>query len=72
MTTTLRTSQETLRDTSADAVVIAVAQGPDGPVPAPGAQDVDAALGGTLAQTLAALGATGKAEEVTRDRKSVV
>ena len=66
MTTTLRTSQETLRDTSADAVVIAVAQGPDGPVPAPGAQDVDAALGGTLAQTLAAVGATGKAGEVTR------
>jgi leucyl aminopeptidase len=66
VTTTLRTSQETLRDTSADAVVIAVAQGPDGPVPAPGAQDVDAALGGTLAQTLAAVGATGKAGEVTR------
>jgi leucyl aminopeptidase len=66
VTTTLRTSQESLRDTSADAVVIAVAQGPDGPVPAPGAQDVDAALGGTLAQTLAAVGATGKAEEVTR------
>jgi leucyl aminopeptidase len=66
VTTTLRTSQETLRDTTADAVVIAVAQGPDGPVPAPGAQDVDAALGGTLAQTLAAVGATGKAGEVTR------
>ena len=66
MTTTLRTSQENLRDTSADAIVIAVAQGPDGPVPAPGAQDVDAALDGTLAQTLAAVGATGKAEEVTR------
>jgi leucyl aminopeptidase len=66
VTTTLRTSQETLRDTSADAIVIAVAQGPDGPVPAPGAQDVDAALDGTLARTLAAVGATGKAEEVTR------
>jgi leucyl aminopeptidase len=59
-------SQEPLSDTDADAIVIAVAQGPDGPVPAPGAQDVDAALGGTLAQTLAALGGTGKAEEVTR------
>jgi leucyl aminopeptidase len=66
VTTTLRTSQGTLRDTSADAIVIAVAQGPDGPVLAPGAQDVDAALGGTLAQTLRALGATGTAEEVTR------
>jgi leucyl aminopeptidase len=66
VTTTLRTTQETPRDTSADAIVIAVAQGPDGPVLAPGAQDVDAALGGSLAQTLRALGATGKAEEVTR------
>jgi leucyl aminopeptidase len=66
VTTTLRTTQETPRDTSADAIVIAVAQGPDGPVPAPGSQDVDAALGGTLARTLRALGATGKAEEVTR------
>jgi leucyl aminopeptidase len=66
VTTTLRTSQETLRDTSADAIVIAVAQGQDGPVPAPGAQDVDAALDGKLAETLAAVGATGKAEEVTR------
>jgi leucyl aminopeptidase len=66
VTTTLRTSQETPRGTSADAIVVAVAEGPHGPVPAPGAQDVDAALGGTLARTLRALGATGKAEEVTR------
>jgi leucyl aminopeptidase len=66
VTTTLRTSHESLSDTDADAIVIAVAQGLDGPVPAPGAQDVDAALGGTLAETLAALGSTGKAEEVTR------
>jgi leucyl aminopeptidase len=35
-------------------------------VPAPGAEEVDAALGGNLAETLAALGATGKAEEVTK------
>jgi leucyl aminopeptidase len=46
--------------------VIAVSQGPDGPVLADGAQDLDAALGGTLTQTLAALGATGKAEEITK------
>jgi len=38
----------------------------DGLVIAPGAQDIDAALGGGLADTLVALGATGKAEEVTR------
>ena len=41
-------------------------RGPDGPVPAPGAEDVDAALGGSLAATLAALGATGKQDELTR------
>jgi leucyl aminopeptidase len=35
-------------------------------VPAPGAEDIDAALGGSLAATLAALGATGQTEEVTR------
>ena len=66
MTTTLRASQESPREAQADAVVIGVAQGPDGPVLAPGAEDVDAALGGTLTDTLSALGATGKAEEITR------
>jgi leucyl aminopeptidase len=54
------------RDVSADAIVIAVEEGPDGLVLAEGSADVDAALGGTLAETLTALGATGKAEEVTR------
>ncbi|HEY7016559.1 MAG TPA: leucyl aminopeptidase [Streptosporangiaceae bacterium] len=66
MTTTLRASQESPREAQADAVVIGVAQGADGPLLAPGAEDVDAALGGTLADTLSALGATGKAEEITR------
>ena len=66
MTATLRTSQETPRDARADVIVVGVTQGPDGPRPAPGAEDVDAALGGKLAETLAALGATGKADEVTR------
>ncbi len=46
--------------------MIAIGQGDSGPVLAPGAEDVDAALGGNLLQTLSALGATGKAEEVTR------
>jgi leucyl aminopeptidase len=66
VTTTLRTSQESPRDAKADAIIVGVAQGPDGPVPAPGAEEVDAALGGNLTETLAALGATGKAEEVTK------
>jgi leucyl aminopeptidase len=66
VTATLRTSQESSRDAQADAIIVGVAQGPDGPVAAPGAEDVDAALGGNLAETLTALGATGKAEEVTK------
>ena len=66
MTTTLHASQESAREAQADAVVIGVIQGPDGPLLAPGAEDVDAALGGTLTETLTALGATGKAEEITR------
>jgi leucyl aminopeptidase len=64
--TTLRTSKQSPRDARADAIVVGVAQGPDGLVPAPGAEDVDAALGGNLAETLGVLGATGKAEEVTK------
>jgi leucyl aminopeptidase len=50
----------------ADAVVIAVRKGTSGPEPGPGTKDVDGALGGTLADTLAALGATGDTGEVTR------
>jgi len=66
VTATLRTSQESPRAARADAIIIGVTQGPDGPRLAPGAEDADAALGGKLAETLAALGATGQAEEVTR------
>jgi leucyl aminopeptidase len=66
VTTTLRTSQESPRNAHADAIVVGVAQGPDGPVLTPGAEDIDAALGGSLVATLTTLGATGKAEEVTR------
>jgi leucyl aminopeptidase len=60
------TSQTSPRDAEADAIIIGVVQGPDGPLPAPGAADADAALGGTLAATLSVLGATGKAEEITK------
>jgi leucyl aminopeptidase len=66
VTTTLQTSQEAPRDARADVIVIGVTEGPDGPVPAPGADDINAALGGNLAETLGTLGATGKAEEVTK------
>ncbi len=50
----------------ADAIVIGVLEGPDGPRPAPGANHVAEALGGELASMLAVLGATGKAEEITK------
>ncbi len=70
MTTTLSISTSAPRTIDADAVVIGVIKGPDGPLLAPGAADLDEALGGGLggglATTLAILGATGRAEEVTR------
>jgi leucyl aminopeptidase len=66
VTTTLQTSQEAPREAQADAIIVGVIQGQDGPRPAPGAEDVQDALGNKLAETLAVLGATGKAEEVTR------
>ncbi|HEY9243454.1 MAG TPA: M17 family peptidase N-terminal domain-containing protein, partial [Streptosporangiaceae bacterium] len=66
MTTTLSISPAAPRSVPADAVVIGVIKTPDGPALAPGATDVDAALGGTLAATLTVLGATGQAEEITR------
>ena len=50
----------------ADALVIGVYQGEDGVVLAPGAEPVDEAFDGRLAQILKSLGATGAAEEVTR------
>jgi leucyl aminopeptidase len=62
----LRTSQVAARDADAGAIVIGVTQGPDGPRPAPGADDVDAALGGRLTEMLITLGATGKQDEVVR------
>jgi leucyl aminopeptidase len=50
----------------ADAVVVGVVKGAGGAVPVPDTKEVDEALGGTLADTLAALGATGEAGEVTK------
>jgi len=63
---TLLTSQTSPRDVQADAIVIGVVQGPGGPLPAPGSGDVDQALDGGLAATLSVLGATGRAEEITK------
>jgi len=49
-----------------DAIVVGIAATADGPALLPGAADVDAALGGSLAATLKQVGATGKADDVTK------
>jgi len=63
---TLHISEASPHLVEADAVVIGVTKEAGGALPVPGTKDVDGALGGTLAQTLATLGATGEAGEVTR------
>ena len=60
MTVTLLTSQSTPMATDADALVIGVFQGADGPVPAWSPDEID------LTAALTALGATGKLEEITK------
>jgi leucyl aminopeptidase len=66
VTKALTISTAAARTAPADALIVGVTQAANGPVPAPGAEDVDAALGGTLAGTLTALGASGKQDELTR------
>jgi leucyl aminopeptidase len=63
---TLHISESPPHLAEADAVVIGVIKEAAGPVPVAGTKDVDEALGGSLAQTLATLGATGDAGEVTK------
>ncbi len=60
MTVTLLTSQSAPTATDADALVTGVFQGPDGPVLTLSTDDFD------LMAALTALGATGKAEEITK------
>ncbi|MDQ2814147.1 MAG: leucyl aminopeptidase, partial [Actinomycetota bacterium] len=60
MTVTLLTSQSAPTTTDADALVIGVFQGADGPVPVTDTGDFD------LLDALTALGATGKLEEITK------
>jgi leucyl aminopeptidase len=62
--TTLVTSATA--ELKADALVIGVAKGPKGLVLAPGSEAAAKAFGKRLLPTLTALGATGKAEELTR------
>src|SRR5271169_5590791 len=62
----LTISQGAARTAAADAIIIGVTETTAGPVPSPGSEDVNAALSGALPATLAALGATGKQDEITR------
>ncbi|MCK9897457.1 leucyl aminopeptidase [Frankia sp. AgB32] len=64
--TAIAPSSAALTDLPVDAVVIGTAIGADGLVVADGAADLDAALGGRLAEVLGSLGATGRAGEVIR------
>ncbi|MFF5992511.1 leucyl aminopeptidase [Prauserella flavalba] len=59
-------TEAALGKTRAEAVVVGTVQGANGLELAPGAEAVDAALGGTLVDVLRTLGATGKAEEVVK------
>src|SRR5216684_6660174 len=60
MTVTLLTSQSAPTATDADALITGVFQGPDGPVLTLAPDEID------LMAALTALGATGKAEEITK------
>ena len=60
MTVTLLTSQSAPTTTNADALVTGVFQGQDGPVLTRSTDEID------LMAALTALGATGKAEEITK------
>ncbi|MCW2615108.1 MAG: putative cytosol aminopeptidase, partial [Frankiales bacterium] len=64
--TTLSLSSASAASAKVDAIVIGVARGPKGLVLAPGSDSVATALGKGLLPALAGLGATGRAEEVTR------
>jgi leucyl aminopeptidase len=64
--TTLALTDTPVESSPAGAVVIGLHKGTDGPVLADGAEGVDAALGGRLAETLALLGAVGSPSEVTK------
>jgi leucyl aminopeptidase len=66
VTVSLATSESAPETAQADVLVIGVIQGPEGPAAAPGLAGVDEALGGDLAGTLTALGATGELEEITK------
>jgi leucyl aminopeptidase len=66
VTTRLLTSDASPGSAPPDAIIVGIVQGAHGPELAPGAEQVDEALGGTLLAAAAALGATGKAEQTVK------
>ncbi|MHB2021835.1 MAG: leucyl aminopeptidase [Mycobacteriales bacterium] len=65
--TTLRLTDSPAAKTAADTLIVGVAQGPKGLVLQPGTEQLDRTFpGGGLLKALRAVGATGKAEELTR------
>lgn len=64
--TALTLSTSAVSGLRADAIVVGVAKGTDGPVVAPGAEAVDKAYDGKLAGVLETLGASGAEGEVTK------
>ena len=66
MPPTISATDRPLEKLTADAVVVGVGKGPDGPLATPGAEAVDRLLGGRLMAALADLGARGAEDEVTR------
>ena len=66
MSPTLHISHASPRSLDTDIVVIGVVPGSGGPRPAAGAEEIEEAFGGDLPGILTALGATGRAEEITK------
>ena len=63
---TISLSSSAAADVRADAVVIGVGSSPKGLVLTAGAKAIDAASVGKLTAVLTSMGATGKAEEITK------
>ncbi|MEU9885421.1 leucyl aminopeptidase [Sphaerisporangium sp. NPDC051011] len=64
--TTVRLNALDSGSVETEALVVGINASPEGPRPAPGAHDVDAALSGGLAATLGALGFSGKPGEIAK------
>src|SRR4051794_18353920 len=64
--TALTLTKTALSQVKADAIVVGLSSGRSGPALVPGAADVDKAFKKQLVESLKAVGATGRAGEVTR------